>query len=246
MGHKSSLSSSDDDRKEEQTDPDGQGESHGGNGQELTGAGDVSFNPEVLDAEASHEPPARDPYDPEFLGLSQDFAAAAHVDKVWHTIKVDKPPRSQAFRVHPDPRFRLKTTLLLLKEDSEAYLVLPRLREFLADEPLCGVFTLFACVTKAGTPFLWPIKMADADGKWNVWHQSAWKIAERAQQRWVRMTANRLAGYYDASEDRRPPEQQQAPAWPELAFPDWLRLAFQGYTIDSPDHPVLKRLRLED
>ncbi len=210
---------------------------------------EVSFDVTELEADASTVPsgPAEsDPYNPEHLGLSVDYAAAANVGKVWHTIKVDKPPRSQAFRVHPDPKFRLKTTLLVLKEDSESYLVLPQLREALADEPLCGIFTLFACVTKSGTPFLWPIKMADPDGKWNVWHQSAWRIAERAQQRWTRMTANRLAGYYDASEDRRPIEQQQPPNWPELMFSDWLRLAFQGYTVDSLDHPVLKRLRLED
>jgi hypothetical protein len=60
------------------------------------------------------------------------------------------------------------------------------------------------------------------------------------------MTSNRLAGYYDANEDRRPLDQQQVAAWPELKFSDWLRLAFKGYTIDRLDHPILKRLRVED
>jgi hypothetical protein len=31
-----------------------------------------------------------------------------------------------------------------------------------------------------------------------------------------------------------------------LAFKDWLRLGFKNSTIASLDHPVLKRLRLED
>ena len=98
----------------------------------------------------------------------------------------------------------------------------------------------------AGTPFLWPIRMADPDGKWNIWHQSAWQIAEKAQMRWARMQANRDAGHYTAEYDQRPPEQQQPPDWPELEFRDWLELAFRGFTIDSHEHPILKRLRLED
>ena len=31
-----------------------------------------------------------------------------------------------------------------------------------------------------------------------------------------------------------------------LEFRDWLELGFKGHVIDSPDHPVLRRLRLED
>jgi hypothetical protein len=210
---------------------------------------DVSFDPAELEADApapSSMPTGSDPYDPALLGLSQDFAASVGVEKKWDIIKVEKPSKSRVFRVHPDPKFRLKTVLLTLQEDNETYLVLPQLRPALAGEALCGLFTLFACVTKAGTPFLWPIRMADADGKWNIWHQSAWQIAEKAQVRWARMQANRDAGHYIAEYDQRQPEQQQLPAWPDLAFRDWLELAFKGYTIDSLEHPVLKRLRMED
>jgi hypothetical protein len=176
--------------------------------------------------------------------LSQDFAAEASVGKKWDIIKVEKPTKSRVFRVHST--FRLKTVLLILKEDNETYLVLPELRQALAGESLCGLHTLLACITKAGTPFLWPIRMADSDGKWNIWHQSAWQIAEKAQHRWCRMQANRDAGHYVAEYDQRPPEQQHEPAWPDLAFRDWLELGFRGFTIDSLEHPILKRLRMED
>jgi hypothetical protein len=209
-----------------------------GNGSE------ADFDPQKLEAESAPTGPPPDPYDPAFLGLGQDFAAEANVAKKWDIIKVEKPSKSRVFRVHPE--LRLKTMLLVLKEDNETYLVHPRLRQALAEESLCGYFTLFPCVTKAGTPFLWPIRMADADGKWNVWHQSAWHIAEKAQTRWARMQANRDAGHYVAEYDQRPPERQQPPAWPDLAFRDWLELAFRGFTINSLDHPVLKRLRMED
>jgi hypothetical protein len=207
----------------------------------------LSFDPDELDAgtpAAPATPTAFDPFDPKHLGLSQDFAAEANVAKKWDIIKVEKPSKSRVFRVHAT--MCLKTTLLVLKEDNESYLVLPELRPALAGESLCGLVTLFPCVTKAGTPFLWAIRMADSDGKWNIWHQSAWQIAEKARTRWARMQANRDGGHYVAEYDRRPPDQQHEPAWPDLAFRDWLELAFKGFTIDSPDHPVLKRLRLED
>jgi hypothetical protein len=217
---------------------------------------DASFDPVQLEAEASAngeatkstpEPlGAPNIYDPAFLGLTQDFAAEAQVAKKWEIIKVEKPSKSRVFRVHPDPNFRVKTILLSLKEDNEVYVVLPHLRGALADEGLCGKFTLFACITKAGTPFLWPIRMADADGKWNPWHSSAWGIAEKAQLRWTRMQANREAGHYMAEYDQRPPELQREPEWPTLTFAEWLELALKGFTIDSIEHPVLKRLRMED
>jgi hypothetical protein len=214
------------------------------------------FDPEKLEAETLNngepakpvvEPlPTQNVYDPAFLGLTQDFASEAQVAKKWEVIKVEKPSKSRAFRVHPDPKFRPETLLLSLKEDNEVYVVLPHLRPALADEGLCGQFTLFACVTKAGTPFLWPIRVADADGKWNIWHSSAWGIAEKARLRWTRMQANRDAGHYMAEYDLRPPELQRAPEWPTLTFAEWLELAFKGFTIDSLKHPILKRLRMED
>ena len=55
-------------------------------------------------------------------------------------------------------------------------------------------------VAKAGTPFLWPIRMADPDGKWNIWHQSAWQIAENYKER----------GIYDKDAERRVDNGQQA------------------------------------
>jgi hypothetical protein len=204
----------------------------------------LSFKPDELEGGPPEDTPGRDTFDPAFLGLPQDFAAEANVAKKWDVIRVEKPSKSRVFRVHPT--MCLKTILLVLKEDNETYAVLPHLRQYLVGESLCGLYTLFACVTKAGTPFLWPIRMADNDGKWNIWHQSAWQIAEKARTCWARMQANRDAGHYVAEYDRRPPDQQHEPAWPDLAFRDLLELGFKGFIIASLDHPVLKRLRLED
>jgi len=189
-------------------------------------------------------PPLRDPFDPAFLGLSQDFVCEAEVARKWEVIKVEKPSKERTFRVHPT--MRLRCMLLVLKEDNETYLIQPHLHQALASNPLCGIYTVHCCVSKQGTPFVWPIRMAGSDGRWNVWHKSAWEIAQTAQTRWARMESNRDAGYYVPVYDLKPPERQQPPAWPDMPFRDWLELAFKGFTIDSLDHPVLKRLRLED
>jgi hypothetical protein len=246
MVRKNNLLPDDENRNDDGSQPDRRTPEQDDAHDQETEGGEADFDPAKLEADGPAPPAGRDPYDPAFLGLTQDFAGAANVAKKWDIIKVEKPTKSRVFRVHPDQRFRLKTVLLTLKEDNESYLVLPQLRAALAGESLCGLHTLLACVTKAGTPFLWPIRMADADGKWNIWHQSAWQIAEKAQTRWARMQANRDAGHYVAEYDQRPPGEQQEPDWPDLAFRDWLELAFRGFTIDSLEHPVLKRLRMED
>ncbi|HEX3152329.1 MAG TPA: hypothetical protein VHR66_29920 [Gemmataceae bacterium] len=203
----------------------------------------IDLDPAKLEADKP-KPTGHDPFDPKYLGLGQDFAAFSPVKPKWDIIKVEKPSKARVFRVHPT--FALKTFLLTLKDENETYMVLPELRAALANESLCGIHALFPCVTKAGTPFLWPIRTADPDGKWNVWHESAFQIAQSAKVRWARMQSNRDAGHYVAGFDVRPPDQQQPPTWPDLPFSEWLRLAFQGYTIDSLTHPVLRRLRLED
>jgi hypothetical protein len=208
---------------------------------------DLSFDPAELEAEAPAAPPepaGRDPFDPAFLGLSQDFAGEAKVARQWEIVKVEKPSAGRVFRVHPT--MCLSTMLLVLKEKNEVYMVAPTLRDTLADEPLCGLYRVFACVSREGTPFLWHVRLPGRDGKSHLAHQSALAIAINARERWTRMIWNSDAGHYVPTYDRKPPEQQQPPEWPDWAFRDWLERAFKGFTISSLDHPILKRLRLED
>ena len=60
--------------------------------------------------------------------------------------------------------------------------------------------------------------------------------------RWVRLKANRALGAYEITEA---PGSIPEPVWPTHTFADLLRIGFRGRTIDSIDHPVLKRLRGE-
>jgi hypothetical protein len=187
---------------------------------------------------------ARDSYDPAYLALTQDFTATAQVARVWNRIKVEKPPKSRVFRVHPE--LCLKTTLLTV-EGGETYLVDPHVRQLLAEKKLGEPHYLFACVSKNGTPFLWPIRAEDPDGRWNIWPKSAYDIAVGdGRSAWVRVWSDRDAGYYVHAVDEKPPEEQQKAAFPEWPMRRWVMLGFKGLTIEAADHPVVKHLFLED
>jgi hypothetical protein len=52
-----------------------------------------------------------DPFDPARLRLSQNFAAAVGVRRVYSTIPLRKPSKEWFVRTHPDPHYRLDTSL---------------------------------------------------------------------------------------------------------------------------------------
>ena len=62
-----------------------------------------------------------------------------------------------------------------------------------------------------------------------------------AKAKWVRIKANMNLGAYEmyVAENEKIPD----PTWPELSFDEIIRIAFRDRLIDSPDHPVIKRLR---
>ena len=58
--------------------------------------------------------------------------------------------------------------------------------------------------------------------------------------RWVRLTANMSLGAYEIFEAAGNIPQ---PVWPELSFPELLKIAFRDRLIDRLDHPVVLHLR---
>jgi hypothetical protein len=58
--------------------------------------------------------------------------------------------------------------------------------------------------------------------------------------RWIRVKANMDLGAYEmfAAESTI-----QEPTWPDLPFQELLKIAFRERFINSPDHPIIKRLR---
>jgi hypothetical protein len=173
------------------------------------------------------------------LRLDQSYADSAGVRKVLMTVPVRRPGRQDFVRVHPEPAYRLSPAAIIeLKEDRETYLVRPEIAAELPGE--FSVATLFTTINRQGVLHLWPVKLPGPDGKHNEWHRSAAEAAERAMSRWVRVTANMSLGAYEIFEAIG---GIPAPEWPEVSFPEVLKVAFRDRVVDSPDHPLIGRLR---
>jgi hypothetical protein len=185
---------------------------------------------------------SNDPFDPERLRLSQDFAADLGVKKAMLTVPVDKPKPEWWVRVRPDEMYRLQTLILNMKEDREKFLIAPELRQELITEPMVSAQAIFTAINRQGVVFLWPVRLPGPDGKIDQWSKSAMEAATMAMQGWVRMASNMALGAYDCWQTTAPlPE----PQWPDMPFKELLKIGFKDRYIDSLEHPVLKRLRGE-
>jgi hypothetical protein len=198
--------------------------------------------PEQLDTEAANQTvdAAPDPFDPESLKLGQDFAGTAAVKKVLTTVRCRKPNRHEFVRVRSGDPWRLETAVFEDKVNRETYLVDRAMWSELGEEvsPVC----LFLAVNRQGDVFLWPAKLPRGDGRSNSWNDSALAAAELAQRVWIRLSANMPAGLYDVYQAQG---ELSDPEWPELTFPEILKLSFKDRYIRDPDHPILRQLRGE-
>jgi hypothetical protein len=174
------------------------------------------------------------------LRISQDFGASLGVKKALLTVPIKKP--SKEWFVRTNPKLRIETCVLELKEDREVYLVAPTLWQELASESTFGPRALYAAMNRQNVLFVWPIRLPGTDGKLDDWNRSALEAASMAESKWVRVASNMALGAYDVFEATADwPE----PDWPELTLNEILRIAFKGRVIESLDHPTLRRLRGE-
>ncbi len=189
-------------------------------------------------AEPTPSPP--DPFDPASLRLSQDFATTGATKKLITRVPVRKPRKQEFVRVRPGEEWRLATMLIEDEISREVYVLAPALHAELADDAVPAF--VFTAITKSGDVFLWMVKAPKADGSTNPWNESALAATEEAERGWVKVVSNMGAGMYDVhAAVANFPE----PTWPELTFPELLKLAFKGRLIDTLDHDLLRRLRGE-
>src|SRR3974390_762798 len=98
------------------------------------------------------------PFDPSSLRLDQSFADGGGVKKLFTTVPVRKPSKQEFVRVRRDPSYRLTPAAIIeLKEDSEIYLVTPKMVQELPGE--YSLATLYTAISRQGTLFLWPVKL---------------------------------------------------------------------------------------
>jgi hypothetical protein len=177
------------------------------------------------------------------LRLSQEFLETAGAKKILTTVPVRKPNKQEFVRVHPDPAFRAAFAIIELKDDREHYLVMPDIAAALATEIVTAM--LYTAINRQRVVSLWPVRLPASNEqreRANEWRRSAQVAAERAMERWVRVTANMSLGAYEITEATA---KMPDPEWPEYSFDALLKIGFRDRIISSFDHPVLKRLRGE-
>ena len=172
--------------------------------------------------------------------LPQNFNAVGGVKKLITSVPGRKPGTQTYFRVRPGDDWRMEALILQLKEDGESYFVMPQLACELASE--CRPKMLYTYVDRDGNLGIWPINLPGEDGRLDAWSQSAHTAAAHAEERWVRLLANRHVGAYDVIEATNLAEE---PQWPDLDFKKVLSLAFKERLITSMSHPIVRRLRGE-
>ena len=113
-------------------------------------------------------------------------------------MPVQKPDPQGFIRVHPGKNYRMALAVIVLKEDSETFLLTPPIARELPGEFV--MVMMHTVITRQGIVFLWPIRLPDADGKINEWHRSAADAAENADEQWVRIKANKAIRGYELFE----------------------------------------------
>lgn len=176
-----------------------------------------------------------DPFDPDYLRLAPDVELVG-TERVIVQVQTRKPGQQEFFRTHA--AYFLDTAIIELKDEREIYLLPPALRQELGDE--AKRVRLYLAMSRGGALFLWPVPLPDQDGRQNPWHDAAHKAAHLAMGNWVRMRADMGARTYEiVKASAAIPD----PDWPKMAFKEILKIAFEGASIDSADHIVVRRLR---
>jgi hypothetical protein len=193
---------------------------------------------EVITAQTAASSEDADPFNLNNLRLNQSFAEMTGVKRLLKTVPVRKPNKQDFIRVHPSEAYRADVSIVELKEDREHYIVARNMVDELSSE--AEAFTLFTAINRQGVVFLWPVRLPTPDGKELEWHRSARDAANTAVDKWSRVRANMSLGAYEVSIAE---SFTAEPVWPEASFQELVKLGFRDRLIDSPIHPVVKRLR---
>lgn len=180
------------------------------------------------------------PFNPESLRITQDFAAAEGAQTLFNRIPVRKPDRQEWFRVHPGEDMRLDMAVVELKEEREIFVLTPNVAQELPGEwfPV----RMFVCVNRQQKAFLWPCKLPRESAKLGRdAAESALETAAEGMVRWVNM---RWDGHIKAYATRVPAPgiQLPEPIWPPQSLPKLLEVGVGKNLVDSMEHPLILRL----
>lgn len=177
-------------------------------------------------------------FDIEKLVLSQDYEETGGAQKIIVRVPVRKPKRNEFFRVRLDEtKFSFRCALVEDPDNRDIYVMSGGLVDRHPD--LCRPVKIVTAVNRTGDPFLWPLKMPTGDRRGGAWIDSALQAAEAAKKKWIKILADMSAGQYSVFAASGNLDE---PTWPDMDFNKLMEMAFDGFVIDSKDHPLIQRL----
>jgi hypothetical protein len=164
----------------------------------------------------------------------------AVVQEVLTTIPVRKPRRLEFIRTSPDPAMWQDTTIFVDETDRSAiFYVPPEIRGEMLGATKDVI--LVPTITAQRVLMLWPLNLPADDGRHNYWTETALEAAELGKTAWIRVGSDMSLGAYRVF--RAEDAETLEPEWPKMPLADLLAVAFNGRVIDTPEHPIIRRLR---
>lgn len=186
--------------------------------------------------------------DLEALKLKPNASDIIKTAPLLKTIKVMKPGKTDYFRIRTGDDWTMKFPVVSQKtgNDNDLYLVMPEFQlELIERNLLMPVQFYFGILWGSNILFLSDVGIKlTADGTQNSYHKSRMELYELAKEKWICISANKDGGFYTATEAK---SKIPDPIWPSTPanINEAIEVAFKDNVINSPDHPVLKRLRGE-
>jgi hypothetical protein len=161
-------------------------------------------------------------------------------------ISTNKPKKDVYIRVHPDYFQDLISVIDKSGMESTTYVMAGEVvQQALGEEAIESMLQnrrYFLYVTQGGSYGLWGITlpMDDEGRELNSWTESALRVINQAQGKWLRHYAKRGDGSYrviPATKDLGDPK------WPSESWEEILELAFKDKFIEDINHPYFEKLR---
>jgi hypothetical protein len=196
-----------------------------------------SRNGDSLDhLRAGAEPTTAELFDLDALRAPQEYEELIGAKRALVVVPVRKPHSQEWVRTHPAPEYQMAVFILSVEAERTDCVVVPKMVDVVGPE--ARRVLLVTTLNRQQDCFLWPVRLP-SDGKRNDWNESALEGAHLAARQWVRLASNQTARHYDI---HVAPMQHGDPEWPDATFAELVSIAFKHRIIDSPEHPVVKRL----
>lgn len=185
--------------------------------------------------------------DLEALKLKSSASEIVKSSPLLKTIRTTKTDNTDFFRIRGGKEWMMDFPIFSQKGmDKEKYLVMPEYQQELNERnSLSPVRFYFGIIWGSNILFLSDvgIKVND-EGALNSYNKSRHELYELAKNKWISISANMSLQAYVATEAK---SLIPDPIWPEKPanIGEAIEIAFKDNVINSPDHPVLKKLRGE-